>query len=107
MHSQRSSNITSRNGDRLRDTKLGKQQLIEWMNVECEPALIKDDLLVKIFAGYLILEQKLIEELEHHRKIHAQKLKAYQDIKQQGFPNPQTLPHQRQISIPNSPQHRL
>ncbi len=78
-------------------TELGKQQLIEWMNVECEPAVIKDDLLVKIFAGYLIPEQKLIEELEHHRQIHAQKLKAYQDIEQQCFPTPQTLPHQQKF----------
>lgn len=72
-------------------TELGKQQLIEWMNVECEPAVIKDDLLVKIFAGYLISEHKLIEELEHHCQIHSQKLKVYQDIEQQYFPNPQTL----------------
>lgn len=72
-------------------TELGKQQLIEWMNVECEPAVIKDDLLVKIFAGHLISEHKLIEELEHHRQIHSQKLKVYQDIEQQYFPNPQTL----------------
>jgi len=72
-------------------TELGKQQLIEWMNSKCEAAVIKDDLLVKIFAGYLIPNQKLVEELERHRQIHIQKLKVYQDIEQQHFQNPQTL----------------
>lgn len=76
-------------------TELGRLQLIEWMNRQCEPAVIKDDLLVKIFAGYLISEQKLVEELEHHRQIHAEKLKAYQDIEQQYFSNPQILVHQQ------------
>ncbi|MGB5961983.1 MAG: PadR family transcriptional regulator [Coleofasciculaceae cyanobacterium] len=76
-------------------TELGRLQLIEWMTRTCEPAVIKDDLLVKIFAGYLIPEQKLIKEIEHHRQIHAEKLKAYQDIEQQCFANPQTLTHQQ------------
>lgn len=76
-------------------TELGKQQLIEWMNRQCEPAVIKDDLLVKIFAGHLISEQKLIEEIEHHRQIHVQKLKAYQDIEQQYFSHPQNLAPQQ------------
>jgi DNA-binding PadR family transcriptional regulator len=80
-----------------RVTKLGKQQLIEWMNIKCEPTVIKDDLLVKIFAGHLIPEQKLVEELEHHRQIHIQKLKAYQDIEQQCFSNSQTLAHQQKF----------
>jgi hypothetical protein len=61
------------------------------MNSKCEAAVIKDDLLVKIFAGYLIPNQKLVEELERHRQIHIQKLKVYQDIEQQHFQNPQTL----------------
>lgn len=72
-------------------TELGKQQLIQWMHSECEPTAIKDNLLIKIFAGYLIPEQKIIEELEHHRHLHAQKLKTYQAIEQQYFQNPQTL----------------
>ncbi len=72
-------------------TELGKQQLIEWMAQVSEPTPIKDDLLVKIFAGYLAPVETLLEELEHHRQLHAQKLKTYQDIEHQYFQNPQTL----------------
>lgn len=75
-------------------TELGKQQLIEWMVHKSEPAAIKDDLLVKIFAGYLVPEQTILEELEHHRKLHEEKLRIYQDIEQQYFQSPQALPQE-------------
>lgn len=75
-------------------TELGKQQLIGWMAHKSEPAVIKDDLLVKIFAGYLVPEQTILEELEHHRKLHEEKLRIYQDIEQQYFQNPQALPQE-------------
>lgn len=75
-------------------TELGKQQLIEWMIQPSEPTPIKDELLVKIFAGYLVPGQVVVEELERHRQIHQEKLKIYRDIEQHYFPNPQTLSQQ-------------
>lgn len=72
-------------------TELGKQQLIEWMTQASEPTPIKDDLLVKIFAGYLAPQKTILEELKRHRQLHAQKLKTYQDIEQQYFQNLQDL----------------
>ncbi len=72
-------------------TALGKQQLIEWMLQPGEAAPIKDDLLVKIFAGYLVPGQIIVEELERHRKLHQAKLKVYQDIEEQYFQNPHAL----------------
>lgn len=78
-------------------TDSGLQQLIQWMNIKSEPAAIKDDLLVKIFAGYLISEQTIVEELEYHRQLHAQKLKIYQNIERQYFQNPQSLPQDQKF----------
>jgi DNA-binding PadR family transcriptional regulator len=75
-------------------TELGKQQLIEWMAQASELTPIKDELLVKIFAGYLVPVQTFVEELERHRKLHQEKLKIYQDIEQRYFSNPQTLSQQ-------------
>jgi len=34
-------------------TELGKQQLVEWIAQASVPTPIKDDLLVKVFAGYI------------------------------------------------------
>lgn len=72
-------------------TELGKQRLIEWMVQPGEPAPVKDDLLVKIFAGYLAPKELMLQELERHRQLHQERLKTYQDIKQRYFSNPQSL----------------
>ncbi|MBD2018134.1 PadR family transcriptional regulator [Microcoleus sp. FACHB-53] len=72
-------------------TELGKQQLIEWMVQPGEPTPIKDDLLVKIFAGYLAPKETILAELERHRQLHQERLKTYQDIEQRVFQNPQSL----------------
>lgn len=72
-------------------TELGKQQLVEWMAQASEPAPIKDDLLVKIFAGYIAPKQVILDELERHRQLHAQRLEIYRDLQQQYFQNPQAL----------------
>jgi DNA-binding PadR family transcriptional regulator len=75
-------------------TELGKQHLVEWMAQKSEPAALKDDLLVKLFAGYIVPEPIILKELEHHRNLHQEKLKVYQDIEQQYFQNPQSLSQQ-------------
>ena len=72
-------------------TELGKRQLIEWMVQPGEPAPVKDDLLVKIFAGYLAPRETILQEIERHRQLHQERLKTYQQIEQQFFHAPQSL----------------
>ncbi|MBD2128670.1 PadR family transcriptional regulator [Microcoleus sp. ZQ-A2] len=72
-------------------TELGKQQLIEWMVQPGEPTPIKDDLLVKIFAGYLAPKETILTELERHRQLHQERLKIYQDIEHEFCQNLQSL----------------
>ena len=74
-----------------RVTELGKQHLLEWMAGPSEPTAVKDDLLVKIFAGYLAPKETILQQLEHHRLLHQTKLKLYQDIEQRYFQNPHKL----------------
>lgn len=75
-------------------TGLGAQQLKEWIAQPCEPTPIKDDLLVKIFAGYVAPRQEILAELEHHRQAHQEKLSIYKKIEQRYFQNSQELPEQ-------------
>ncbi|WP_193195941.1 PadR family transcriptional regulator [Nostoc sp. MG11] len=75
-----------------RVTDLGAQQLKEWIAQPCEPTPIKDDLLVKIFAGYIAPSQIILAELEHHQKAHQEKLSTYKNLEQRYFQNPQELP---------------
>jgi DNA-binding PadR family transcriptional regulator len=72
-------------------TEVGKQQLINWMVQPGEPAPVKDDLLVKIFAGYIAPKETIVQELERHRQLHQERLKTYQEMEQQYFSNPQLL----------------
>lgn len=72
-------------------TERGKQQLVDWLNAQCEPTPIKDELLVKIFVGYLAAPQTLQIQLQRHRQIHQQKLEAYQKLEKQYFSHPQEL----------------
>lgn len=72
-------------------TALGKQQLGEWITEPEEMAPIKDELLVKLYAGYLVPNQTIVAKLEAHYQQHQQRLAIYQEIKRQYFKNPQAL----------------
>ena len=50
------------------------------------------DLLVKIFSGYIVSENTILQELERHRKAHVEKLSIYKDLEQKYFQNPPQLP---------------
>ena len=71
-------------------TETGKQQLKSWIAEPSEPSPIKDDLLVKIFAGY-VAPQAIAIELQRHQTAHREKLAVYKAIEQKYFSNPQIL----------------
>lgn len=72
-------------------TDIGEEQLVAWIAEACEPMQIKDDLLVKMFAGYVVSPQILREEIERHRQVHVDKLSEYKDLEQRYFQNPPAL----------------
>lgn len=74
-------------------TELGKQQLRSWIAQASVPTPIKDDLLVKVFAGYIDPHQ-IILQLERHHKAHLERLSEYNDLQRRYFQNPQELPLQ-------------
>lgn len=75
-------------------TELGKQQLKAWIAQASEPTPIKDNLLVKVFAGYIASPQMILEEVERHREAYLERLSEYRCLEQQYFQNPQKLPLQ-------------
>ncbi|MDZ8189453.1 MAG: PadR family transcriptional regulator [Nostoc sp. ChiSLP02] len=74
-----------------RVTELGEEQLKQWIAQPCEPTRVKDDLLVKIFAGHLASNQTIVAELERHKKVHLEKLSIYKDLEQRDFQNPEEM----------------
>ncbi|MBD2440086.1 PadR family transcriptional regulator [Nostoc sp. FACHB-110] len=72
-------------------TALGKQQLCEWIVAAETTTPLKDDLLVKLYAGYLVKSEIILAKLETHYQEHQQKLAIYQEIATKFFQNPQKL----------------
>lgn len=73
-------------------TELGKAHLREWIAKPGEVSPIKDELLVKLFAGYIVPIPTILAELERHRTQHLERLSTYQKIEQEYFQQPQRLP---------------
>lgn len=66
-------------------TSLGREVLAEWIAQPTEPSPLREDLLVKVFAGGLVPRSVLLEELKRYRILHLEKLTFYQEMKQHDF----------------------
>ncbi len=73
-------------------TETGKDFLRDWIKEPLEVSQLKDELLVKMFAGELVTKATIIKELENHRYQHKITLNTYLAIKNKFFPEPNTLP---------------
>lgn len=75
-------------------TEEGTQHLREWIAQPSEPTPTKDDLLVKIFGGYVAQRATILEEIERHRQAHLERLSTYKLLEQRYFQNTPHLPEQ-------------
>ncbi|MBD1874105.1 PadR family transcriptional regulator [Nodosilinea sp. FACHB-131] len=73
-------------------TAAGKTQLKEWIAQPAKCVPTKDDLLVKLFVGYLVPPDTMGATLEHERAQHVATLAAYRDIEQKYFSQPEAMP---------------
>lgn len=72
-------------------TELGQKQLAEWIDRPCELAPLKDELLVKVFAGR-VAPTAVVLELKRHRITHQERLAVYKQIEKETFIDPSQLP---------------
>ncbi|MEM6838572.1 MAG: PadR family transcriptional regulator [Cyanobacteria bacterium P01_C01_bin.120] len=72
-------------------TPQGQTQLAKWLHASSAMAPIKDDLLVKLFGGYLVEPDVILQELRQHRKLHQTRLVEYQAIEERFFPDVEAL----------------
>jgi DNA-binding PadR family transcriptional regulator len=68
-------------------TETGKNYLQQWIARPSTVPAIKDELLVKLFAGDLVEPAVILCELEHHRAQHQDILNTYKLIEQKLFAN--------------------
>jgi DNA-binding PadR family transcriptional regulator len=72
-------------------TQTGKAFLQDWIVQPCDVTPIKDDLLVKLFAGYLVPKAAIVAELEQHHRQHSDTLSTYRQIETKFFSESETL----------------
>ena len=66
-------------------TDLGLANLKIWLLQSSELAPVKDEFLVKIYAGYLIPHEAIVKKIQDHRQLHQRQLATYREIEQQFF----------------------
>jgi DNA-binding PadR family transcriptional regulator len=64
-------------------TTAGQDYLRKWIATPATVASMKDDLLVKLFAGTLVEPEVILSELAHHRAQHQDVLDTYRSIEHQ------------------------
>jgi DNA-binding PadR family transcriptional regulator len=69
-------------------TIAGTAYLQEWISKPGKASPIKDDLLVKLFAGRLVEKETILTELKHHRVQHQVTLNTYLEIETRVFGSP-------------------
>jgi DNA-binding PadR family transcriptional regulator len=70
-------------------TDAGLVQLKTWILQASDVASIKDEFLLKIYAGYLVPEEAIAKKIQGHRQLHQQQLEIYQAIERNFFSSPQ------------------
>jgi DNA-binding PadR family transcriptional regulator len=73
-------------------TKAGEALLQDWVRVSCEMPPLRDELLVKMFAGFMVPRATMLAQLREHRSLHQERLALYRQIQQSAFAQPAQLP---------------
>ena len=76
-------------------TASGEAWLKDWLSQPVSLAPVKDSLLVKLFGGYLIHTEEMLTELRRHQGLHQERLREYEAIATQFFPEPAQLSRPR------------
>jgi DNA-binding PadR family transcriptional regulator len=72
-------------------TPAGAEYLHKWIAQPGTMSPLKDELLVKIFAGHLVDKQIILGEIAHHRQLHQATLDTYLEIERNFFADPATF----------------
>lgn len=66
-------------------TEAGQKELTDWVAEPSEPTAIREELLVKVMAGYLVPKAVILDELKARRRIHQKRLEEMREVEQQKF----------------------
>jgi DNA-binding PadR family transcriptional regulator len=79
-------------------TDLGLSHLKIWLLQSSDVATVKDEFLLKIYAGYLIPEEAIAQHIKEHRQLHQQQLEIYRAIENNFFTSPKDCPQESRFA---------
>lgn len=71
---------------------LGLSHLKTWLLQSSDMATVKDEFLLKIYAGYLLPEEAIAQKIQTHRLLHQKQLEIYEAIERNFFTTPKNCP---------------
>lgn len=80
-----------------RITPTGLQALKEWVAQPSDPAAIREELLVKVLAGYLVDPLVIQAEVQRRREYHQARLEHYHQMEEAYFQNLEAAPLPKQF----------
>jgi DNA-binding PadR family transcriptional regulator len=78
-------------------TAVGETVLQDWIQEPCEMAPLRDELLVKMFAGAVVPRAVMLKQLREHRQQHQERLAVYEQIQSNAFADLTVLSEQAQF----------
>lgn len=81
-----------------RVTPSGRATLLKWMRQPTEPNVVKEPLLVKLFAGHMLKPGEMEAEMVRERERHQAQLEGYLQIEKKYFANPKALSTSHQFA---------
>jgi len=73
-------------------TDTGRMHLVEWIAEPSIPTPVKEDMLVKMYVGFLVPKGILIKELQQLKDLHMEKLRLYEEYEKLYFADVKNLP---------------
>jgi DNA-binding PadR family transcriptional regulator len=86
VRSERIAQLNRPNKNLYSITEVGRNELAEWVMQPSQPTPIREELMAKLKAGFLVPREVLVAELRRRQKMHQEQLQVLLTMEQQYFP---------------------
>lgn len=102
VRSERISQANRPNKNLYDITSSGQEALTQWVMLPSQPTPIREELMPKLKAGFLVPREVLMAEIRRRQVIHQEQLEILRDMERQFFPevgsqDPRSLPYEARL----------
>jgi DNA-binding PadR family transcriptional regulator len=86
VRSERISQVNRPNKNLYDITELGREELAKWVALPSQPTPIREELMPKLKAGFLVPREVLMAEIRRRQAMHREQLQVLLNMEQQFYP---------------------